>query len=291
MMSMVRRALVSSRLKSMVTGPPRAWRSALVRPSRRIRQARRRVGDASVPRDRVVHANPSACCHSAKRTIGWPVPRNGNDHHREEAGLALDRRDRDLVELSVLALLLAGPKHTYEMHRMMIDTRKDFVTGLPRSMYHAVERLEKAGQIAPVETVRDGSKPERTVFAVTVAGREVVQDRIERLLAYPVADSSLFTAALSFLSCLPPERAIRALRTRQETLTKRAQQVETDLSRISGQLPRVLIIETEYELACSRAELAWVQALLEEVDAGALTWPADVAVLIDDNGGEEDHPN
>ena len=51
------------------------------------------------------------------------------------------RAERDLPGLTVLALLLTGPRHTYEMHRMMIDTRKDFVTGLPRSMYHAVERL------------------------------------------------------------------------------------------------------------------------------------------------------
>lgn len=204
--------------------------------------------------------------------------------------MALDRGDRDLVGLSVLALLLAGPKHTYEMHRMMVDTRKDFVTGLPRSMYHAVERLEKAGHIAPVETVRDGPKPERTVFAVTDAGREVVQERIERLLASPVTDSSLFTAALSFISCLPPERAIQALRARQDALATRIQQVEADLGRIPEQLPRVLLIETEYELACTRAQLAWVQALLEEIDAGTLTWPADVAILADDIGGEEDHP-
>src|SRR5690606_32687118 len=94
---------------------------------------------------------PSAHCTTALSTI-----ESGSAGRGKEIAMALDRADRDLVGLSVLALLLAGPKHTYEMHRMMVDTRKDFVSGLPRSMYHAVERLEKAGHIAPVETVRDG---------------------------------------------------------------------------------------------------------------------------------------
>lgn len=203
--------------------------------------------------------------------------------------MALDREDRDLVGLSVMALLLAGPKHTYEMHRMMVHTRKDFVTGLPRSMYHAVGRLERAGYVAPVETLREGRKPERTVYAVTDAGRTVVQERIERLLANPVADSSLFTAALSFISCLPPERATQALRTRQEALATRIQQIDADLSRVPEQLPRVLLIETEHELASTHAQVTWVQALLDEIDAGALTWPTDVAVLADHIGSWESH--
>ena len=49
--------------------------------------------------------------------------------------MGLSRTDRDLVGLTVLALLLTGPQHTYEMQRLMKVTHKDFVTGLPRSRH------------------------------------------------------------------------------------------------------------------------------------------------------------
>lgn len=202
--------------------------------------------------------------------------------------MTLGRADRDLVGLSVLALLLAGPKHTYEMHKMMVETRKDFVTGLPRSMYHAVERLEKAGQISPVDSFRDGRKPERTVFAVTDLGGEVVRERIERLLSIPDGNSALFTAALSFISCLPPARAAYALGARRDTLGLRIEQIEADLSRVPAQLPRVLLIETEHELASTRSELTWVEQLRDEIDAGELSWPADVSELARGIDGEKE---
>lgn len=73
----------------------------------------------------------------------------------------LRRADRDLAGLAVLALLHTGPRHTYDMHRLMIDTRKDFVTGLPRSLYHAVERLQRDGLVRAQGTGRAGARPER----------------------------------------------------------------------------------------------------------------------------------
>src|SRR5438128_2716644 len=73
--------------------------------------------------------------------------------------MPIGRTERDLPGLTVLALLLTGPRHTYEMHRMMIDTHKDFVTGLPRTMYHAVERLLRGGMVVVVDTARDGARP------------------------------------------------------------------------------------------------------------------------------------
>lgn len=193
--------------------------------------------------------------------------------------MALNRTDRDLVGLSVLALLLSGPKHTYEMHRMMVVTRKDFVTGLPRSMYHAVERLEKAELLVPVETVREGSRPERTVYAITDRGREEVQSRVERLLETPDADATLLTAALSFITCLPPHQAADALRTRRDVLAGRIHSVETELAEASKHVPRVLLLETEQDLVSLRSQHAWAAELVNEIETGGLTWPTDVIQL------------
>lgn len=187
--------------------------------------------------------------------------------------MALGRSDRDLPGLTVLALLLTGPRHTYEMHRMMIDTHKDFVTGLPRSMYHSVERLLRDGLVVVSGTVRDGTRPERIVYAITEAGRAELVGRVRRLLETPDPDTSLLVAALSFVGCLPPDQAAASLRTRLDVVAGRCVDLEQGLA--EAQVPRVLLIEGEYELSRIRTERDWLAGLLTDLDAKRLDWPAD----------------
>jgi DNA-binding PadR family transcriptional regulator len=192
--------------------------------------------------------------------------------------MSLQRVDRDLPALTVLALLLTGPRHTYEMHRLMVDTHKDFVTGLPRSMYHAVERLLRAELIHVVRTDRAEGRPERTVYALTDAGRAELGERVRRLLEHPDPDATLFVAALSFLGCLPVPQARAALDVRQAELGRRIDRARAALGEASA-LPRLLLMEAEYEIARLAAERDWVASLLADVDSGRLSWPDDIREL------------
>jgi DNA-binding PadR family transcriptional regulator len=192
--------------------------------------------------------------------------------------MSLQRVDRDLPALTVLALLLTGPRHTYEMHRLMVDTHKDFVTGLPRSMYHAVERLLRAELIHVVRTDRAEGRPERTVYALTDAGRAELGERVRRLLEHPDPDATLFVAALSFLGCLPVPQARAALDVRQAELGRRIDRARAALDEASA-LPRLLLVEAEYEIARLAAERDWVASLLADVDSGRLSWPDDIREL------------
>jgi DNA-binding PadR family transcriptional regulator len=189
--------------------------------------------------------------------------------------MSLQRADRDLPALTVLALLTTGPRHTYEMHRLMVDTHKDFVTGLPRSMYHAVERLLRAELIEVVRTDRAEGRPERTVYALTDAGRAELAERVGRLLAHPDPDATLFVAALSFLGCLPVPQARAALDARRADLVRRIDGTRAALAEV-GHLPRLLLVEAEFEIARLTAERDWVAALLADIDTGRLHWPADI---------------
>jgi DNA-binding PadR family transcriptional regulator len=192
--------------------------------------------------------------------------------------MSLQRVDRDLPALTVLALLLTGPRHTYEMHRLMVDTHKDFVTGLPRSMYHAVERLLRAELIHVVRTDRAEGRPERTVYALTDAGRAELGERVRRLLEHPDPDATLFVAALSFLGCLPVPQARAALDVRQAELGRRIDRARAAFGEASA-LPRLLLVEAEYEIARLAAERDWVASLLADVDSGRLSWPDDIREL------------
>jgi DNA-binding PadR family transcriptional regulator len=191
----------------------------------------------------------------------------------------LRRVDRDLPALTVLALLFTGPRHTYEMHRMMIDTHKDFVTGLPRSLYHAVDRLLRAELICVRETVRPGVRPERTVYALSEAGRAELGARVQRLLAHPDPDATLFVAALSFVACLSRDQVREALRARECALAQQVLGLDEAMAAIPDSLPRLLTIETEYERGRLDAERDWVRALIADIESKRLDWPEDRAGL------------
>lgn len=181
--------------------------------------------------------------------------------------------NRDLVELTVLALLAHGPKHPYELHRFIIDTHKDYVTGLPRSLYHAVDRLAGSELIHPVETSRAGRRPERTVYQITEEGRAELGTRLVRLLEQPDPDSSVLAAAVSLCGSLPPATVERALQTRAVSLEATLNALDAHFTGLqeSG-LPRVLVLELDCERALRSAELAWVRRIVTELRDGTLTW-------------------
>ncbi|MBO3743150.1 PadR family transcriptional regulator [Actinoplanes flavus] len=186
------------------------------------------------------------------------------------------KADRDLASLTVLALLMTGPRHAYDMHLLIERTHKTFVTGLPRSLYHAVNRLVGGGEIRVSDVVRAAGRPERTVYALTDRGRARLREWIGVLLREPDPDSSLLTAALSFAGCLPPETVAGLLRERRARLEQRLV-----AARAVPELPRVLLIEAEYEVSRLTAERDWVSALAADIETGRLTWPADMADVAD----------
>ncbi|MEV0896026.1 PadR family transcriptional regulator [Actinoplanes sp. NPDC049802] len=184
--------------------------------------------------------------------------------------------DRDLASLTVLALLMTGPRHPYEMHLLIERTHKTFVTGLPRSLYHAVNRLLSGGDIRVSDIVREAGRPERTVYALTDQGRRRLRERVGTLLREPDPDATLLTAALSFVGCLPPATVAGLLRERRTALESLL-----TAARAVPELPRVLLIETEFEVSRLTAERDWVAGIAADIESGRLSWPADPAEVAD----------
>lgn len=181
------------------------------------------------------------------------------------------RADRDLAALTVLALLTVGPRHPYDIHRFVVETRKDFVTGAPRSIYHAVQRLERAHLIEPIGSEQAGGRPERTVFALTDAGRSEVRHRVSALIAVPQKDRTVTVAALSYLGILGKDDAILALRARIAALEAEVASINSDLDDATD-VPEILLIEAEYERSQLRAERDWFVDIEDRLHSGELAW-------------------
>jgi DNA-binding PadR family transcriptional regulator len=144
------------------------------------------------------------------------------------------------------------------------------------SLYDTVEALARHGWIEPLETARDGNRPERTVYARTDLGSAEFVAWIDELIRTPVAEYPKFMAAVSYLGALGPDRAADALSDRAAGLTRRIAQTTTILADTvgSGAVPRLFMIEVECALHAWEAELAWTRRTIAEIRDGRLAWPS-----------------
>jgi DNA-binding PadR family transcriptional regulator len=178
----------------------------------------------------------------------------------------------DLTAITTLGLVTERPRHPYEMQRLIRNRGKAFVKGLPRSLYHAIDRLSKEGLVEAVETSRDGRRPERTLYAATDAGRHALQEWLTTLLVTPEDDPTTYYAALSLIAYLDPKEALAALRERLLQLELKLSGETARMHALTPMLPRLFMLEEEYRLAALAAERDYTAGLVDDLSAGRLTW-------------------
>jgi DNA-binding PadR family transcriptional regulator len=184
------------------------------------------------------------------------------------------RASRDVIALTVLALLTERPLHPYEMQRLMRERHKEFAIGRARSFYDAVNRLLRDGLIEELETSREGKRPERTTYRITDEGREELGSWLDELLSTLAVEYPLFTVAMNYLACLPPAAVVQALQERVINLEGAMAALDAVLQTLRQQagLPRLVLLEHEHTQALRRAELEWVRTVIADIQAGRLTW-------------------
>jgi DNA-binding PadR family transcriptional regulator len=139
------------------------------------------------------------------------------------------------------------------------------------SLYTVVEALHRQRMIQPRETVREGRRPERTVYEITEVGIREMADWMTDLLSTPVKEYPQFEAGLSFLGALAPDDAVDAFRQREGQLEWQLANLRSGMRTSADMgLPRLFRLETEYEERLVAAELDFVRALIADIDKGTL---------------------
>jgi len=169
-------------------------------------------------------------------------------------------------------LLAERPMHPYEMKSTMKERGHDQVIRLKGgSIYDTVERLESGGFIQAQATSREGRRPERTVYAITEAGRDEIMAWLRELLAQPVNEYPQFGAALAFVAALDKHEVVRLLKLRMALLDGQAAGEDKQLkSFMEMGLPRLFLVEGEYAVAMKRAEWDWIRQLVDDIEGDRL---------------------
>ena len=176
------------------------------------------------------------------------------------------------LALAVLVCLYEKPMHPYEVAQTLRQRAKQESVRLNYgSLYAVVESLERRGFIKATGTVRDGRRPERTVYEITNDGTREMNDWMTDLIGVPAKEYPVFMAGLSFIPSLHPDEALMALRSRADALKVKLGGMRGAMKAAKDAgLPRLFELEAEYEAQQLAAELKFVNGLADEISAGTL---------------------
>ena len=186
--------------------------------------------------------------------------------------MAKRRKVGNLLALSLLSLLAQKPMYPYEMAQTLRARGKDKNFKINwGSLYTVVQNLEKHGFIEAAVTEREGRQPERTTYQITEPGLAELRDWLSELLSVPQDEPDSFVTALSEAGILPPDEVIGLLTRRLATLDKANDEHQADLRLWAERLPRVFLVESEYQLAMRVAQAEWLRGLLVELVEGTIS--------------------
>lgn len=178
------------------------------------------------------------------------------------------------LDLAVLRLLSEQPRHPYETRRCMREQGLDRLIKVTHgALYRTFDALTAAELIEPLETTREGKRPERTTYAITDTGREVATERLSEMLSTLETEYSTYGAALACMSLLPMEDAAAELERRAVLLESALASATTGSDAlIKSGVAAIDIVEIRHLQAHLRADLDLTRSIIDDIRTGHMHW-------------------
>ncbi len=167
-------------------------------------------------------------------------------------------------ELLLLGLLRQGEMHGYQLHDF-IERNLAFCTDLKKATaYLLLERMAEKGWVTVQET-REGHRPPRRVYRLTLEGEAAFQQLLRENLAHFEAAKTGSDVGLAFVDALPRAEALRLLEQRRAAVAEQLAAFQAAPEHSGGY--QLLIDHQQHYL---RSELAWLDTVLARLREGRL---------------------
>jgi DNA-binding PadR family transcriptional regulator len=179
------------------------------------------------------------------------------------------------LALAILCLLMEEPMHPYRMQQLIKERGKHEVINVRHrtSIYQTIHRLLRDGAIAIQGKKQNEGKPELTVYEITDKGRKAAYTWLREMLSTPKQEFFEFPAAVSFLMLLTPEDVAEQLKKRVNALANTLARINHSLQTAMAEgLPRLFLLETEYQRTLVMAELEWIHSVMKDIQTRKLQW-------------------
>ena len=164
--------------------------------------------------------------------------------------------------LLLLGLLLGGPLHGYELHRIVRAHGELYADLKKGNLYYLLERLASEGDLkVQAEPGTRGARGERLIYELTDQGRARFNTLLrEVLLTYEPAHMGV-DIAVAFLASLPPADGLHLLEERHRIVAERRAAMAAELAPLGESNPLVHIAG-DHLLTLIDAELTWIDRSL-----------------------------
>lgn len=184
------------------------------------------------------------------------------------------RKVGNLLALAVLSYLTQRPMHPYELSRLLQENGDGrSIKYNHGSLYMVVGQLAKAGFVTDVETTRIGQRPERTVYALTDAGRQELRDWLRELVGEPRNEYPQFVAALSLIGALSPDEVVELLHSRLRRLEEQRAEIRQVVDgALAARVHPLFLVEEDYRLALLEADSAFTEQFINRIEDAETGW-------------------
>jgi DNA-binding PadR family transcriptional regulator len=168
------------------------------------------------------------------------------------------------IRLFILGTLAAsGPLHGHQIRQHAQTDRTELWADVqPGSLYGALKRLAAEGLIHEVRTERQGNRPERTVYEITLEGHRSLSALHDEALNRIISPNDPFDLALALSRDLPEQNLegvvtdrLTALRAQESVLRHRAERADPYVN----EAERMIM---QHVLERVAAEIRWHEELL-----------------------------
>ena len=164
-------------------------------------------------------------------------------------------------ELLFLGLLKDGPKHGYEIKRLIEEELLPFVGLKIKSIYYPLKTMEKLGLIKK-DVGREGKFPEKYTYSLTSKGEKIFDHLITDSFLSIERPYFAIDLSLYFLQYVDKNIAQRQLRGRGLYLKRIRRELE-DLKKTTNKSKKHLQIIIEHDLDLVDAEIKSIAKLID----------------------------
>ena len=174
-------------------------------------------------------------------------------------------------ELAILGLLNEKAMHGYQINQEIKERQMDHWAkiALP-SIYSSLTKLEESG-IVEMETKKVGKMPERRVYSITAKGKAMLADLVEEFIMCKEEPDMPFYMGVAFICGLPKDRALTALKKREELLTQHHSHLKKIHDECKGKTPFNWFMIIENGLKRMAVEQKLIQRLISKIE-GISEW-------------------
>ncbi|WP_409343812.1 PadR family transcriptional regulator [Paenibacillus sp. MBLB4367] len=175
------------------------------------------------------------------------------------------------IKLAILGLLMEADSHPYEIRQKMKERAMDqYMKIQDGSLYYAIDQLKKEGSVTVVDVIREGSRPDKTIYRITDKGKTKFEKLLLDQFKEGVKVNNPLYAAVVFSRHADSKLIARKLEEHIIEVEAYTVRMKGVYEEHVGTVPRSTLHLMWGLYDHARTELKWLKRLYEDTKAGRL---------------------